>query len=159
MMHIDAYITPTNDINYKTHRTYLTNHLGSMSHYIMPIIIHSLGADTHTHINIQAFVDGSNYKKLGVCHCSRRIWFKNFCLRGDEENRKIYSCHSSNVRKYVASGTIEACSKVYLHRAWIKTGSSGMRQFHLNNKVVHQYQNLDAGYRDHVQLHFRQQVF
>ena len=27
-----------------------------------------------------------------------------------------------------------------------------MRQFHLNNKVVHQYQNLDVGYRDHVYL-------
>ena len=27
-----------------------------------------------------------------------------------------------------------------------------MRQFHLNNKVVHQYQSLDAGYRDHVYI-------
>ena len=25
-----------------------------------------------------------------------------------------------------------------------------MRQFHLNNKVVHQYQKLNVGYRDHV---------
>ena len=36
---------------YKRHRTYLTNHMGSISHHIMPLVINSLGADTRTHMH------------------------------------------------------------------------------------------------------------
>ena len=53
MMHMDAYIMPTNNIDYKSHRTYLTNRLGStgISHHITLLVIHSLGGGhTHTHI-------------------------------------------------------------------------------------------------------------
>ena len=33
-----------------------------------------------------------------------------------------------------------------------KNHSGSMKQFHLNNKVVHQYQNLGAGCHDHVYI-------
>ena len=39
---------------YKSHRTYLTNHMGSISHHIMPLVINSLGGRhtrKHTHAN------------------------------------------------------------------------------------------------------------
>ena len=54
---------PTNDTDYSCHTkaivlSYLTNHMGSISHHIMPIVISSLGGgqtdrqtDTHTHTN------------------------------------------------------------------------------------------------------------
>ena len=47
-MHMDAYTTPTNDTDYNCHRTYLTNHMGSISHHITPLVINSLGGG-HTH--------------------------------------------------------------------------------------------------------------
>ena len=67
-MRMDAYVTPTNDIDYKSHRIYLTNRLGFISHHIMPLVANSLGMDTHahTHINMQTFMDRSNYKKPGA---------------------------------------------------------------------------------------------
>ena len=36
------------------------------SHHIMPLIIHSFGADTHTRKHIQTFADRSNFKKPGL---------------------------------------------------------------------------------------------
>ena len=36
---------------YKSHRTYSTNHMGSISQHITPLVINNLGADTHTHAN------------------------------------------------------------------------------------------------------------
>ena len=58
-MHMDAYVTPTNDTdyschNYKSHRTYLTNLMGSISHHIMPLVINSLGGG-HTHVNTHTY--------------------------------------------------------------------------------------------------------
>ena len=50
----------------KSHRTYLTNRLGSISHHITPLVINSLrGGHTNTHT--QTFADRSNSKKPGVC--------------------------------------------------------------------------------------------
>ena len=53
--------------------------MGSISHYIMPVVVNSLGVDTHantqtyTHTHttrkftrIQTFADRSNFKKPGV---------------------------------------------------------------------------------------------
>jgi len=66
--------TPTNyrichDCNYYINereipKTYSTNHKGSISHYIMPLVINSLGGGGHTH---KDFVDRSNFKKPGAC--------------------------------------------------------------------------------------------
>ena len=43
---------------YKSHKIYLTNHMGSISRHITPLVIQSLGGrQTHTHINMQTFVD------------------------------------------------------------------------------------------------------
>ena len=57
---------------YKSHRTYLTNHMESISRHIMPLVIHSLGGGhTHTQTHIQTFANRSNSKKSGV-----RAWFK-----------------------------------------------------------------------------------
>ena len=49
---MDAYVMPTNDTDYschiaKSHRTYLTNHTGSISHHITPLVINGLRMDTH----------------------------------------------------------------------------------------------------------------
>ena len=57
---------------YKSHRTYLTNHMRSISRHITPLVINSLGGGhthtrkhthTHTHTHIQTFTDRSNSKK------------------------------------------------------------------------------------------------
>ena len=68
MMHMDVYVMPTNDTDHschKSHRTSLTNHMGSISHHNVPLVINSLrGGDTHT--CIPTFVDRSNSKKPGV---------------------------------------------------------------------------------------------
>ena len=61
---------------YKSHRTYSTNHMGSISQHITPLVINNLGAETHTckqtHTSIQMFADRNNSKKPGA-----RAWFKN----------------------------------------------------------------------------------
>ena len=66
---------PTNDIDYNCHikamhRTYLTNHMGSISHHITPLVINNLGGGhthTHTHTNTHTNVRGqSNFKKPGT---------------------------------------------------------------------------------------------
>ena len=54
-MRMETYATPTKDIDYscyvyKSHRTYLTNHMGSIPRHIKPLVINSLGG-RHTHIN------------------------------------------------------------------------------------------------------------
>ena len=40
--------------------------MGSISHYIMPLVIIASEADTHTHSHIQTFADRSNSKKPGT---------------------------------------------------------------------------------------------
>ena len=41
---------------YKSHRTYLTNRMGSISHHITPLVIDSLGGGhTNTHANTHAY--------------------------------------------------------------------------------------------------------
>ena len=61
MMHMDAYVTPSNDIDYtllyKSYRTYLTDHIGSISHHITPLVIYSLGGGhKHTHMYVCMYV-------------------------------------------------------------------------------------------------------
>ena len=56
-MPINAKTTPINDTDYNCHITAvelsLTNHMGFISCLIMPLVINSLGADTHTHTHTQ----------------------------------------------------------------------------------------------------------
>ena len=53
-----------NPVTYKSHRTYLTNHNGSISRHVTPLVINSLGGrHTHTHTDIRR---QSNSKKPGV---------------------------------------------------------------------------------------------
>ena len=50
-----------------SHRTYLTNHIGSISHHITPLVINSLGGGhTHANTHMHTFVDRSNSKKPGA---------------------------------------------------------------------------------------------
>ena len=81
-MHMVAYVTPINNnllqLSYKSHRTFLTNHIGSISHHITPLVINSLGgrhthtyththAHTHTHTNTHTDIRRqSNSKKPGM---------------------------------------------------------------------------------------------
>ena len=55
---------------YKSLGTYLTNHMGSISRHIMPLVIHSLGADTRTHTRKQTYthtdIRGQTILKLGA---------------------------------------------------------------------------------------------
>ena len=69
---------------YKSHRTYLTNRTGSISHHIMPLVINSLGADTQTHTRLQTFADRSNSKKPA---CGRRAPGLKSRLTKDESKR------------------------------------------------------------------------
>ena len=70
----------------------MTNHMGSISHHITPLVVYSLGGrhthkhthtqtqthtHTHTHTHIQIFVDSSNSKKPGAPVCGQSAWFKN----------------------------------------------------------------------------------
>ena len=64
---------PTNDIDYRCHikaieHGYLTNHMGSISHHIMPLVINSLGSGhtrtQHTHTDV---CRQGNSKKQGAC--------------------------------------------------------------------------------------------
>ena len=58
----------TNDINYsryKSHRTYLTNHMGSISHHIMPIVINSFGTRIHTHTHTHTYACTHTHR--GTC--------------------------------------------------------------------------------------------
>ena len=53
-------------IKYKSHKTYLTNHMGSISHHITPLVINSLRG-RHTHTTTHTDIRGqSNFKKPGV---------------------------------------------------------------------------------------------
>ena len=64
-------------------RTYLTNHTLSISHHVMPLVINSLGADTHTHMHtcrcaqIKAISRNQVRTGLWLAHA----WFKNNCMR------------------------------------------------------------------------------
>ena len=59
---MDTKVTPTDNTDYSfhhrysNHRTYSTNHMGFISYHITPLVINSLGAETHTHV----FADRSN---------------------------------------------------------------------------------------------------
>ena len=68
MTHMDAYVKQYQlQLPYKSHRTYLTNHMGSLSHHITALAINSLrGGHTHKHTCIHMFEDRSNYKKPGT---------------------------------------------------------------------------------------------
>ena len=64
MMHMDAKATLTNDTDYSCHRTFLTNHIGSTSHHIMPLVINILGSrhmytNTHTDVPTEVILKSS----------------------------------------------------------------------------------------------------
>ena len=62
---------------YKSHKTYLTNRMGSISHHITPLVINSLGGGhTHTHTHTRIHPHRNNTKKPGARR--PRAWFKNF---------------------------------------------------------------------------------
>ena len=78
---IDVKTTPTNFTDYscyvraieliypscsQSHRTYLTNHMGSISHHIIPLVINSLGRG-HTHTQTRIHIQTSAPKKTGMC--------------------------------------------------------------------------------------------
>ena len=63
---------------YKSHKTYLTNCMGSTSHHITPLVINSLGgrhththarthAHTHTHTHTSIHLHINDSKKPAVC--------------------------------------------------------------------------------------------
>ena len=76
---MDAYVTPTNDIEYSCHiRTIEIIWPIIYGVYIMPPVVHSLrGVHTHTHTCKQTFADRSN--------SSRPVWtwLKNTILNLD----------------------------------------------------------------------------
>ena len=83
-MRMDAYVTPTNDTDiqlpYKSHRTYLTNHLGSIyRHHITPLVINSLmGGHIHTHRRSRTEAILRNQVRAG--RRPAHAWFKNIDL-------------------------------------------------------------------------------
>ena len=61
---------------YKSHKTYLTNRMGSISHHITPLVINSLGGG-HTHAYIRTETILRNQARAGLRPA--RAWFKNVC--------------------------------------------------------------------------------
>ena len=62
---------------YKSHRTYSTNHMGSISHHITPLVINILGADTQTrtHTNTHVYRHSQTeaiLRNQARAGCSRR---------------------------------------------------------------------------------------
>ena len=76
---------------YKGHRTYLTNHMGSMLHHIATLVINSLGADTHTckHTHIQTLWTEA------ILRNQAHAWFKNlkWVIHENICNSKILLAH------------------------------------------------------------------
>ena len=72
---------------YISHRNYLTNHMGSISHHITPLVINSLGADTYTNTHTQTHTHTQAYRRSRTeailrnqAHASHRpvrAWFNN----------------------------------------------------------------------------------
>ena len=55
---------------YKSHVTYLTNHMGSISHHMTPLVINSLGGghtDTHTRHGQDQFLETRRAPAYGRC--------------------------------------------------------------------------------------------
>ena len=86
MTHMDAYIMLTKDADYncyiKAIELILTNHMGSISRHIMPLVINSLrGRHTHTQTNTHAYRHSRTEAILrNQVHAGRRpalAWFKN----------------------------------------------------------------------------------
>ena len=99
---MDAYVTPTEDTDYSchikaielfkmdyvrpirqiSHRTYLTNHMGSITRHITPLVIHSFwGRHTLKHTCIQAFMDKSILRNQACADLEpAHSWFKNLIL-------------------------------------------------------------------------------
>ena len=71
MMRIDAKVTPTDNTDYschiKSYTVYSTNHMGSISHHIMPLVIDNLGGG-HTHTQAYTHTDiFRQYVHMYVC--------------------------------------------------------------------------------------------
>ena len=61
---------------YKSHRTYLTNRMGSISHHITPLVINSLRGrhtNTHAYIRTETILRNQAHASLWPAHA----WFKN----------------------------------------------------------------------------------
>ena len=56
--------------------------MGSLSHLITPLVINSLGADTHTqtHTHTQTCIPTSVDKVILISQAPARAWFKNNVL-------------------------------------------------------------------------------
>ena len=60
-------------MSYKSHRTYLINHVGSISHHITPLVIKSLeGGHTHKHTHTHTDVHTET-----ILRNQAAAWFKN----------------------------------------------------------------------------------
>ena len=61
---------------YKSHRICLTNHMGSISHHITPLVIHSLGGghiNTHTHTH-------TDVRTETILRNQAHAWFKKMAI-------------------------------------------------------------------------------
>ena len=68
-MHMNAYVMPTNDIDYNCHIKaieLINQSYRSISHHMTSLVINSLGGG-HTHARIQTFAGRSNSKKPDAC--------------------------------------------------------------------------------------------
>ena len=66
---------------YKSHRTYLTNCMGSISHHITPLVINSLrGGHTHTQAYRHSWTEAILRNQACTSRRPARTWFKNNSL-------------------------------------------------------------------------------
>lgn len=85
----------------------------------------------------------------GLLNCVFFYNGENFCLRGGQEHRdlKLSQLHRNEV-------TIEG--RLLVRYTYTEHGSKnrqkGLKQLHLENKVVHQYETPECGERCHVSL-------
>ena len=91
---------------YKSHRTYLPNHMGSISHHIMPLVINSLRVGhTHTCKHIHMHIRRHSQTEAILRNISGSFpqkWkFRSSCWKGRENNICIERKHiRPRIRSY-----------------------------------------------------------
>ena len=68
--------------------------MGSISHHIMPLVINSLGANTHTHLHRNSFKKPGTRQPAGA-------WFKNGTIAIDDQASSMGELIRTQLLSYI----------------------------------------------------------